>query len=82
MISLKDGFSEEGDFSRRAEFLKGHLPEVAAGAKHQLSQAPEGGEHVMLAVFAANKQGQGFFFCQLPEPTLHKINKNIISSKS
>lgn len=39
MLSVKDG-----DYSRRAEFLKGHLPEAAAGAKHQLSWAPEGGE--------------------------------------
>lgn len=41
MLSVKDGLSEEGGFSRRAEFLKGHLPEAAAGAKHQeLSWAP------------------------------------------
>lgn len=41
MLAVKDGLSEEGDFSRRAEFLKGHLPEAAAGAKHQeLSWAP------------------------------------------
>lgn len=73
MVSVKGGLSEEGDFSRRAEFLKGHLPKDRAGPTHQPSWAPEGGEHGMLTVLGANKQGQGFLFWQLPEPTLHKM---------
>lgn len=74
MLSVKDGLSEEGDLSIRAEFLKGHLPEAAAGAKHQaLSWAPEGGEHGTLTASVANKQGQGFLVWQLPEPSLHKM---------
>lgn len=79
MLSVKDG-----DFSRRAEFLKGHLHEAAAGAKHQSSWAPEGGEHVMLTEFVTNKQtGSRFLGLAVARPhPAQNGNKNTISSKS
>lgn len=73
MLALKDALMWRGRlFIWRAEFLKGHLPEAAAGGKHKPSRVPGAGEHVKADNVCSKQTGSGFLVWQLPEPILHK----------
>lgn len=73
MLSLKDALKWRGRcFIWRAEFLKGHLPEAAAGGKRKLSWAPREWRACKAGGVCTRQTGSGFLVWQVPEPTLHK----------